>query len=122
MPRPGFAAFGSGLSKVPLEFIDPDGQISQRGHGVGSRSASDAAGIFTEADIATMVDAVFDAGPVISDRGMELCLGILVVVGAGDVVADFVARLVVAAKRNTFASHGDNLPAAAKADLLRSHR
>lgn len=85
---------------------------------MGGIPLSNAAGIFPKANISPMMNAVLDTCPVMADRGVEFSLGILVVVGTGYVVADFIARLVGAAERDAFAAHGDDLPASTKTDLL----
>ena len=87
---------------------------------MGSGPLSDAAGIFAKADISPMMDAVFDACPVIADRAMELVLGILLEIGTGYVIMDLVAGFIGTAERNAFASQGDYLPAAAQADFFGS--
>lgn len=79
---PGVVSAGGGDTGVPGRFQDPDGQVAQGGHGLGSAAGADLGGVFAVADIADVVQCL-DL-PVAADPGGELGGGGLVGVQAGD--------------------------------------
>ena len=59
-----------GLAPVPLQFHEPQEQITQGGHDVSPTTPTDARSVFAQADIPAIVRTVFTGGPVIPD-GLE---------------------------------------------------
>ena len=80
---------------------------------MGAFSFGDPASVFTEAYISSIVNAVFNAGPVITYDGMYLHVAVFGGLGAADVVADFVRRIFLAAQINALTAYGNHLPCTA---------
>ena len=90
---------------------------------MGRGAVSHTASIFAKADIAPMMDAVLDRGPMTADDIQQFVVAQFPIRDTGGVVADLVARRLGAWREgHAFTPHGHDLPAAAQTDFFRRHR
>jgi hypothetical protein len=113
-----------GVRALLLEVVEADGQIAQGGHDARGAGLGDARAVFAEADIAAMMDAVFDRAPMAAHRVDEGLVAGFPVAEAGDVVADFGFRGffwwpgACGRELDAFAMDREDLPAAGQSDFL----
>ena len=100
-------AAGRGDAGVPGHFQDPDAEVSQGGHDLGSAAGADLGGVFAVADVADVVQHL-DL-PVAADPGSELGRGGLAGVQAGDRVDGDGAPFLLAAQGPDAAGEADGL-------------
>jgi hypothetical protein len=111
-----------GFAPVLLQFEESQQQVSQSGHDISARALADSAGIFAQADIPTVVRAVFTGSPVIPDALQQLPGTVLLGGGAGAVEAVLLGLFDHLAGTQFLAlpPDGQELPATAQPGFFRT--
>jgi hypothetical protein len=105
-----------GFAAVLLQFEESQQQVAQSGHDVSARALADAASIFAQADIPTVMSTVFNGSPVVANALQQLPSTVLLGGGAGAVEAVFFGLLdhFAGAKFLALPPDGQELPATAQ--------
>ena len=99
-----------------LQLEEPQHQIAQRRHHIGTGASADARGVFAQAHIPAVMGAILAGGPVAANELEQLGGSVLLRGRAGGVEAVFLGRLDDLAPAQLFLlpPHGDELPATAQ--------
>ncbi len=111
---------GLGLAAVLLQFEESQEQVSQRGHDKSARAPADSGSVFPQADVPTVMGAVFTGCPVAPDALEQLQGAVLLGGGTGAVETVFFGLFDYFAGTQflTLAPYGQELPASAQAGLF----
>ena len=120
LPLPAWEIGGVGFVLVLLQFEQPQDQISQSGHGVGGVAARDLGSILAQADVPTVMRAVFTGSPMAANMMSQLLGAGLLIHQAGDIEVILLGLIedLALAQLLAIAPHSDKLPAADQAGLF----